>query len=137
MIPGGAFALVCVGCVRIVLRCVGFVRFGYFAYIPWCIFVEYPILKFYPVGYIIKAQTRNTTPPQKGHDTMRKFEIGKTYTIRCFGDHELTETWEVVSRTAKTLTIREPWEGTKKVRIKTNEEGEYANISSGFSMLRA
>lgn len=68
---------------------------------------------------------------------MRKFEIGKSYTIRCFGDHELTETWEVVSRTAKTLTIREPWEGTKKVRIKTNEEGEYANISSGFSMLRA
>lgn len=68
---------------------------------------------------------------------MKKFEVGKTYTIRCFGDHELTETWEVISRTAKTMTIKEPWEGTKKVRISSDDNGEFAKVASGFSLLRA
>lgn len=68
---------------------------------------------------------------------MKKFEIGKSYTIRCFGDHELTETWEVISRTAKMMTIREPWDGLKKVKISTDNNGEYAKVSCGFSFLRA
>ena len=68
---------------------------------------------------------------------MKKFEIGKTYTIRCFGDHTLTETWEVISRTAKMMTIREPWEGLKKVKISVDADGEHAKIASGFSFLRA
>ena len=68
---------------------------------------------------------------------MKKFEIGKSYTVRCFGDHELTETWKVISRTAKMMTIREPWEGLKKVKISTDGNGEYANVASGFSLLRA
>ena len=68
---------------------------------------------------------------------MKKFEIGKTYTARCFGNHELVENWEVVSRTAKTMTIKEPFEGVKKVKIFTNDEGEYAKVDCGFSYLRA
>lgn len=66
------------------------------------------------------------------------FEVGKTYTAICFGDHNLVENWEVVSRTAKTMTIREPYEGTKKVKIKVDPDGnEYANVACGFSFLRA
>lgn len=68
---------------------------------------------------------------------MNKFEIGKTYTVRCFGDHELTATWEVLARTAKTMTIKERIEGTKKVRISTDDNGEFAKVLTGFSMLRA
>lgn len=66
------------------------------------------------------------------------FEVGKIYTARCFGDHNLVENWEVVSRTAKTMTIKEPYDGTKKVKIKVNADGsEYAKVASGFSFLRA
>jgi hypothetical protein len=65
------------------------------------------------------------------------FEIGKTYTARCFGDHELVENWTVISRTAKTMVISEPYEGTKKVKIGMSQHGEYAKVSEGFSFLRA
>ena len=68
---------------------------------------------------------------------MNIFEIGKTYTTRCFGDHNLTEEWKVIARTAKTMTVEEPYEGLKRVRISTNNEGEYAKITCGFSFLRA
>lgn len=65
------------------------------------------------------------------------FEIGNTYTARCFGDHELVEHWTVIARTAKTMTIREPYEGEKKVKIYVSQDGEYAKVASGFSFLRA
>lgn len=66
------------------------------------------------------------------------FEVGKTYTARCFGDHNLIENWEVVSRTEKTMTIKEHYEGTKRVKIKIDSNGnEYASVASGFSFLRA
>lgn len=68
---------------------------------------------------------------------MSKFEIGKTYNSRCFGDHELVENWEVVSRTDKTMVIKEKYEGEKRVKIFTDENGEYAKVASGFSFLRA
>lgn len=65
------------------------------------------------------------------------FEIGKTYNARCFGDHNLIEKWTVISRTAKTMIIEEPYEGTKKVKILTCQDGEYAKVAAGFSFLRA
>lgn len=65
------------------------------------------------------------------------FEVGKTYSARCFGDHDLVENWTVISRTAKTMIIREPYEGEKKVKIKMSQDGEYAKVSEGFSFLRA
>lgn len=65
------------------------------------------------------------------------FEVGKTYTSRCFGDHELVENWTVISRTAKTMVISEPYEGKKKVKIYVSQEGEYAKVASGFSFLHA
>lgn len=65
------------------------------------------------------------------------FEVGKTYTARCFGDHELVENWTVIARTAKTMTISEPYEGTKKVKIYMSQHGEYAKVADGFSFLRS
>ena len=32
---------------------------------------------------------------------MSKFEIGKSYESRCFGDHELIEQFKVIARTEK------------------------------------
>lgn len=37
---------------------------------------------------------------------MKKFEIGKTYTHGWIGDSALFTTWEVIKRTAKTITIK-------------------------------
>lgn len=37
---------------------------------------------------------------------MRMFEVGKTYTSRCFNDHNLIESFEVVKRTEKTITVK-------------------------------
>ena len=68
---------------------------------------------------------------------MKKFEIGMTYTSRCFNDHNLIENWTVITRTAKTMTICEPYEGEKKVRINVSDDGEFAKVDSGFSLLRA
>lgn len=38
---------------------------------------------------------------------MVKFEVGKKYTHGWIGDHDLKTTWEVVKRTACTVTIKE------------------------------
>lgn len=65
------------------------------------------------------------------------FEVGKTYTARCFGDHELIEEWTVISRTTKTMVISEPYDGTKKVKIYMSQHGEYAKVGEGFSFLHA
>lgn len=65
------------------------------------------------------------------------FEVGKTYTARCFGDHDLVENWTVISRTAKTMVISEPYDGTKKVKIYASQSGEFAKVGEGFSFLRA
>lgn len=37
---------------------------------------------------------------------MKKFEVGKTYTHGWIGDSSLETTWEVIKRTAQTITIR-------------------------------
>lgn len=37
---------------------------------------------------------------------MKKFEVGKTYTHGWIGDSELFTNWEVIKRTAQTITIK-------------------------------
>lgn len=37
---------------------------------------------------------------------MKKFEVGKSYTHGWIGDSELFTTWEVIARTAATITIK-------------------------------
>lgn len=68
---------------------------------------------------------------------MKQFEIGKTYTSKCIGDHEITVDWEIVSRTAKTITIREAREGTKRMKVLADEHGEFALPLAGFGAIRA
>lgn len=66
-----------------------------------------------------------------------KFEIGKTYTSRCFNDHELVDEWKVEKRTAKTVTVSNQFEGTKTFRIKVIDGNECVKVAEGFSFLRA
>lgn len=65
------------------------------------------------------------------------FEIGKTYTARCFGDHNLIDEWTIVKRTAKTVTAENKYEGTRTFKIKIIDGNECVKVSSGFSFLRA
>lgn len=69
---------------------------------------------------------------------MKKFEVGKTYTSRCFNDHNLIESFEVVARTEKTITVKsiyEPKPQRKKIHI--IDDCETAANGSGFGYLRA
>ena len=50
---------------------------------------------------------------------MKKFEVGKEYTHGWIGDSELFTTWLVVSRTEKTVTIKNGDE-VRKCRIIKN-----------------
>lgn len=49
---------------------------------------------------------------------MKKFEVGKQYSMRSICDHECVWTYEVVDRTAKTITLKDRTENkTFKCRI--------------------
>lgn len=50
---------------------------------------------------------------------MKKFEIGKTYSMRSICDYDCIWTYEVIARTEKTITITDGKE-TKKCRIIKN-----------------
>ena len=47
---------------------------------------------------------------------MKKFEVGKTYSMRSLGDHECVWTYTVTARTAQTITISDGKE-TKRCRV--------------------
>ena len=51
---------------------------------------------------------------------MRKFEINKTYKMRSICDHECVWTYEVIGRTAQTITITDG-KKVQKCRVATNE----------------
>ncbi len=63
-------------------------------------------------------------------------EIGKTYTIRCFGDHELTEAWTITKKTAKTITATSDWGEIKTVKIRNIDGCECAKMTDGFGYIR-
>lgn len=68
---------------------------------------------------------------------MAKFEVGKTYTARCFGDHELVDEWTITKRTACTVKAVNKYEGEKTFKIKNIDGIECVKVASGFSFLRA
>ena len=47
---------------------------------------------------------------------MKKFEIGKTYSMRSLGDYDCVWTYTVTARTAQTITITDGKE-TKRCRV--------------------
>ena len=64
------------------------------------------------------------------------FEVGKNYVARCFGDHELTETWTITKKTAKTITAKSDIGEMKTVKIRIIDGQECAKMSDGFSYIR-
>ena len=48
---------------------------------------------------------------------MKKFEVGKKYSMRSIGDWDCVWTYKVVARTAKTITIESEDGEIKKCRI--------------------
>lgn len=65
---------------------------------------------------------------------MQKFEVGKTYTCRAACNYDTVYSYKVTKRTAKTITIVEHGEKPKRVKIFTNDEGEYALPNGRYSM---
>lgn len=68
---------------------------------------------------------------------MKTLEIGKQYTSRCFGDHELIETWTITKKTAKTITAVSDTGEVKTVKIRTIDNCECAKMCEGFGYIRA
>ena len=69
---------------------------------------------------------------------MKKFEVGKTYSSRCFNDHNLFETFEVIKRTEKTITIKSIYEPKpQRKKIFVIDGCECADNGAGFGYLRA
>ena len=65
---------------------------------------------------------------------MTKFEIGKTYSTRLATSYSTVLTYEVVSRTAKFVTIRDRYGKTKRVGVKSNDGREFALPDGSYSM---
>ena len=66
-----------------------------------------------------------------------KFEVGKQYASRCFGDHELVETWTITKKTAKMITAVSDIGETKTTKIRLIDGNECAKMTEGFGYIRA
>lgn len=65
------------------------------------------------------------------------FEVGKTYTARCFGDYELVESWTIMKKTAKMITAKSDTGEVKTTKIRAIDGLECAKMSDGFGYIRA
>lgn len=65
---------------------------------------------------------------------MKRFEVGTWYGTRSIGDHTLIYSYKVVGRTAKTVVLQTERSGTKRCRIKENEETEFVFPEGRYSM---
>lgn len=52
---------------------------------------------------------------------MKKFEIGKTYSMKSPCDHNCIWTYKVTARTEKMITVVDKWGETRKLRINQKE----------------
>lgn len=68
---------------------------------------------------------------------MKTLETGKTYTTRCYNDHELVEAWTITKKTAKTITAQSDLGETKTVKIRIIDGCECAKMAEGFGYIRA
>ena len=75
--------------------------------------------------------------PKERKELKKMFEVGKQYASRCFGDHELIETWTVIKKTAKTITAKSDIGETKTVKIRMIDGVECAKMTEGFTYIRA
>lgn len=63
---------------------------------------------------------------------MKKFEIGKTYSMRSICDHNCIWTYTVTARTAQTITITDG-EKVQKCRI-NKKSSEYRNAETVYPL---
>ena len=97
-----------------------------------CLFCELKTSN--PCVIIYTSKEHNNLTKRKRERKM--FEVGKTYTSRCFGDHELVEAWTIVKKTAKTITAKSDIGETKTVKIRIIEGCECAKMTDGFAYIR-
>ena len=64
----------------------------------------------------------------------RTFEIGKTYTARSACDHDCIFSYEVVARTAKTVTLRDKFGEIRRRGIRVSFDSEICFPQGSFSM---
>ena len=64
------------------------------------------------------------------------FEVGKTYTARCFGDHNLVEAWTIIKKTAKMITAKSDIGEIKTSKIRLIDGCECAKMPDGFGYIR-
>lgn len=67
---------------------------------------------------------------------MKTLETRKTYTTRCYNDHELVEAWTITKKTAKTITAQSDLGEIKTVKIRIIDGYECAKMSDGFGYIR-
>ena len=65
---------------------------------------------------------------------MKKFEVGKSYSMRSIGDHNCIWTYEVISRTAKTIKIKDEYGEVKTCRVKDFMNSEMVKPLGTYSM---
>lgn len=65
---------------------------------------------------------------------MKKFEIGKTYSMRSICNHECVWTYTVTARTAKTITVTD---GKQTLKLRINQKiSEYSNAETVYPLGR-
>lgn len=62
---------------------------------------------------------------------MKKFEIGKYCSMKSACDHNCTWTYQVVARTAKTITISD---GGKTIKCIVSKDSEYFGVETIFPL---
>lgn len=63
------------------------------------------------------------------------FEVGHVYEERYIGDSNLKVHYEVVNRTAKTVTVKDQFGSVRRCKIYTDStEGEFTYTSGRYSM---
>lgn len=65
---------------------------------------------------------------------MKKFTPSQHLSCRAIGDHNAIYIAEVISRTNKTVTIKEQFNDKKRCKIHLNDVGEYIFPDGRYSM---
>lgn len=66
---------------------------------------------------------------------MKKFEVGKEYSMRSICDHNCIWTYTVVARTAQTITLKDERNNTIKCRV-NKQVSEWNNTETVYPLGR-
>lgn len=84
--------------------------------------------------YSVLVQEAINKAHQAVKDSIRRFEIGKTYFTSSVCDHNCVYSYEVISRTAKTVTLKDNCGTVKRRKINTFQGSESVYPEGVFSM---